>query len=226
MFEDNQPQPEQPAEQAQSQAEQTTQQEPQAQNKPVQPQKPAPKPLQVPQDEKMWAAIGYIAFLGVVTLAMKPKSKFCRHHASQGLVLFVLWFIGLILLAIGSIFSAVGGILMLGITILAVIGIIKAISSYEFNVPVLTGIAKNVPVDAIVGSMTGKKPTPTQQGQPQQPEAKQAPQPPAAPTQEAPQQQAPAQPAQQTEQPAEQTPEQPAEEEQKPENPPQQPPQQ
>lgn len=216
MFEDNQPQPEQPTEpteQTQAQPEQTTQQENQSQNPPAQQQKPAPKPLHVSQDEKMWAAIGYIAFLGVVTLAMKPKSKFCRHHASQGLVLFGLWFIGLILLAIGSIFSAIGAILMLGISILAVIGIVKAISSYEFNVPVLTGIAKKIPVDAIVGSMTGKKPAPVQQ-------------PPAAPVQETPQEQAQQTPAQpeQPQQPAEQSPEQPTEEEQEPQNP-QQPPQ-
>jgi uncharacterized membrane protein len=194
MFEDNQPQQAQSTEPMQSQQPTTAPTEQPTQtaqpDQPVQPPKPAEAPIKTTQDERMWAAIGYVAFLGVVTLAMKPKSEFCKHHASQGLVLFFLWFIGLILLAIGSFFSAIGGILMLGITVLSVLGIIKAISSYELKVPVLSGIANKVPVNAIVGSMTGKKPIeqpgqPVQQDQaqstpvqPQTPEQPETPQPP------------------------------------------------
>ena len=248
MLEDNQqtqthaePQPEQAAQPKQSEDQQQTDQQQPRQK----PEKPEEKPIKTTQDEKMWSAIGYIAFLGVVTLAMKPKSQFCRHHASQGLVFFVLWFIGLILLAIGSFFSVIGGLLMLGITVLAVMGIIKAISSYEFKLPVLTDIAKNVPVDAIIGSMTGKKavdqPKQPQQPQPEQQESQQPEQtepevqnPTQAPQPEQPQTQEPQQPekaepevqkptqAPQPEQPQTQEPQQPEKAEPEVQKPPQQ----
>lgn len=213
MFEDNQPQQAQPTEPMQTEqpspapAEQPAQSE--QPGKPIQPAKPAEAPIKTTQDERMWAAIGYIAFLGVVTLAMKPKSEFCKHHASQGLLLFLFWFIGLILLAIGSFLSVIGGILMLGITVLSVLGIIRAISSYELKVPVLTGLAKNVPVNAIVGSMTGKKPV-----EPQQPGTQ-----PVQPAQPGQEQAAPIQP-QTPEQPVEQSAEQPAAQPEQPAQPP------
>jgi len=196
MFEDNPTQ--QPPQEPQAQPEPQAQQQepaqpaaPEAPKQPAQPAKPAEKPIQTTQDEKMWAAIGYIAFLGLVTMAMKPKSEFCRQHASQGLVLFAVWFVGLILLAIGSVFSIVGGILMIAVTVLAILGILKAFSSYELKVPVLSDIAKKVPVNSIIGSMTGKKATPVDPAKPTEPAAT----PEAQPTQEQ-----PAEPA--TEEPA------------------------
>lgn len=195
MFEDNpqvqsapeQPQPAPTPEQPQA-AEQP--QQPAQTPQPAAPQKPAVPPVKTTQEERMWAAIGYIAFLGVVTLAMMPKSEFCKKHASQGIVLFVLWFIGLILLALPiTLVSSLAGIALLGITVLSVIGIVKSISSYEFNLPVLSDLAKLVPTGTIVGGLTGKTPEPTQtpgkepQQTPVQPEQ---PQPPATPAQENP----------------------------------------
>lgn len=219
MFEDN-PQPTTQPENPGSQSEQTDQ--PQAQTpesapqaQPETPKAPeAPKksgpptsvPVKTTQDERIWAAIGYVAFLGVVSMAMKPKSEFCKQHASQGLVIFVIWFIGLILLAFPSFIGAIGGFILLAASVIAIIGIIKAIQSYQFKMPILSDIAAKIPMGAIVGSVTGKTPeteskkeekqaeqapakTPSQQETPQAPTAPQEPVEPQAPTQpESPQQ--------------------------------------
>ncbi len=146
--------------------EQVTQQQPEQQANqapvpPATPVKPQEQPIKTTQEERMWAAIGYVAFLGVVTLAMKPNSVFCRKHASQGLVLFIAWFVGLILLALPSIISLIGLLLLLAITVLSIYGIVRSIQSYEMNIPGLSAIAGKVPVDAIIGGVTGKTVQPT-----------------------------------------------------------------
>lgn len=131
--------------------------QPQQPQPPVAPKAPAAIPLKTTQEERMWSAIGYIAFLGVVTLAMMPKSEFCKKHAQQGILLFVFWFIGLILLAFPvAILSGVGFLIIVVITIVAIFGIVKSVSSYELKLPVLSDLAKMVPAEAIVGSLTGK----------------------------------------------------------------------
>ncbi|MFC1655304.1 DUF4870 domain-containing protein [Patescibacteria group bacterium] len=163
MFEDNtQPtqQPETPTPQAEQPAapESAPQapQTPEAPKPPAKPAHPADVPVKTTQEERIWAAIGYVAFLGVVAMAMNPKSEFCKKHASQGLVIFAVWFIGLIVLAFPSFIGAIGGVILLAASIVAVLGIVKAIQSFEFKVPVLSDIAAKIPVGAIVGSVTGK----------------------------------------------------------------------
>ena len=202
MLQDNQPveqnQPEQPV-QAEQQPQAPAQPEPPKQ--PEKPAKPAALPVKTTQEEKMWAAIGYVAFLGVVTLAMQPKSEFCRRHASQGLVIFAVWFVALILMAGPSVVGIIGLLLLLAATVVGLLGIVKSLQSFQFNLPVLSDIAKKVPVDSIIGSMTGKTteaPTPQEPAQPAQPtEGKQEPQQPAEPT---------ATPPSQDEEPPQQTP--------------------
>lgn len=160
MFEDTQqPQPTQEANPAPVQAE-APNPAPAPAPTPEQPPKPAAPaalPVKTTQEERMWGAIGYIAFLGVVTLAMMPKSEFCKKHAQQGILLFIFWFIGLIVMAMPiSILSGIGGVILLAVTIVAILGIVKSISSFELNLPVLSDLAKMVPAEAIVGSLTGK----------------------------------------------------------------------
>lgn len=179
MFEDNQQQPQQSQQPETPVAPQSTPQPP------AKPTQPAELPVKTTQEERIWAAIGYVAFLGVVAMAMKPQSEFCKKHASQGLVIFAIWFIGLIVLAFPSFIGAIGGLILLAATILAVLGIVKAIQSYQFNIPVLSDIASKIPVSAIVGSVTGKTvetppQVPQQQEQPEQPAQPEVPQ---APTQ-------------------------------------------
>lgn len=143
----------------------------------TQPMIPVTPPVKTNQEERMWGAISYIAFLGIVTLAMNPKSTFCKKHAAQGLLLFVVWFIGLILMAVPSnLIILIGIIVFFGAMGLGGFGMYKAFTSYELNIPVLSDLAKKVPVDSIIGTVTGKvvEPTkapqvPTTPTQPEQP---------------------------------------------------------
>jgi len=119
---------------------------------------PVAVPEQTTQEERMWAVIAYIAFLGIITLAVKPKSDFCKHHAANGLAIFMLWFVSLILLAMPSFIGAIGGLMLLSLTVVAVLGILKAIQSYKLELPVLSTVVKMIPTDSIIGSVTGKIP--------------------------------------------------------------------
>ncbi len=194
------PQQSQPAEQEQPsatpqpQAEQQNQQQAEQKQQPPQQKPPAPaqKPEKTSQEERMWAAIGYIAFLGIVTLAINPKSEFCKHHAAQGLTIFAVWFVSLILFAMPSIIGIIGGLLLLGATVLAVFGVIKSIQSYKLELPVLSAVAKKIPTDSIIGSVTGKKP----EAKPAQPKDAQQNQQPQQPAEETKQQTPPPTPPQ------------------------------
>jgi len=158
MFQDTQ-QTQQPQPQPQQPAEQTPQQQPAQAPAVVQPQVP---PVKTTQEERIWAAIGYIAFLGLLTLAMMPKSEFCKKHAAHGLTIFCIWFIALFVVLIlfwpfpAVIVSLLEGLLFLGSAGLGILGILKSIQSYEMNIPVLTPIAMKFPVNAIIGTITGK----------------------------------------------------------------------
>lgn len=62
------------------------------------------EPEAVPQGEKFLAAIGYLSFLCILPLVLKPESALCQFHGKQGLVLLVFF------LVFGWIFSAFIGL--------------------------------------------------------------------------------------------------------------------
>jgi len=147
---------------------------------PPPPVKPALIPVQTTQEERIWSVIGYVAFLGILTLAMMPKSAFCKRHAAHGLTIFILWFVLLIAVLFllwplpSVLVGMVESLLFLGAGALVVLGIIRSIQSFEMNVPILTPIAMKLPVDAIIGTVTGKTPEKTEE--PKAPEPPQTPQ--------------------------------------------------
>ena len=156
--------------------------------------KKAPVIIKTTQDERMWAAIGYLFILGVISMAIKPKSDFCKKHATQGLVIFVGWFISLILMAIVPALS----IIFIGFMALAALGIFKAIQSQEMNLPVIKQLAEKIPTGLIFGKMTGKDMPKTEPSKPAEA--------PAAPTEtpaEKPKEEVAEAPAETTEKPAE-----------------------
>ncbi|MBN1494243.1 hypothetical protein JW911_00725 [Candidatus Peregrinibacteria bacterium] len=181
MFQDTQQQPQQqPAEQqtpSAGQPAETPTAQPQTSPTPTPPPAPTtppPPPVHTTQEERVWSAIGYIAFLGLLTLAMMPKSEFCKKHAAHGLTIFSVWFVALIAALIllwpfPAVFvSMVEGLLFLGLAALSVLGIIKSVQSYDMNIPVLTPIALKFPVNAIIGTITGKTPETKEPSQPTQ----------------------------------------------------------
>jgi uncharacterized membrane protein len=185
MFQDAQQTP--PPQQPEQPTVQNPQPQPSAAPAPTPPPAPAAQP-QIPpvkttQEERIWSAIGYIAFLGLLTLAMMPKSEFCKRHAAHGLTIFCAWFISMFVVLIvfwpfpAVIVSMIEGFLFLGSAALIILGILKSVQSYDMNIPVLTPIALKFPVNAIIGTIIGKVPEKTDTPQePQNPQNPQTPQ--------------------------------------------------
>lgn len=118
---------------------------PQAEMKPAEPAKPVEP---VTSDEKIFAVVGYLAFLFIVPLLVKPKSKFCQHHAKQSMIMFLLFIIVLVFLAampwLGSIFT-------LAIFALYIIAIYRAYRGDSWNIPIISSISGKMDVSALYG---------------------------------------------------------------------------
>lgn len=88
------------------------------------------------EQNKVVCALAYIWILFFLPLVVCPKSPFGRFHANQGLVLFVMSTIGTSILRliplIGKALAAVFGVLMV---ILAIMGIINALSGKAQELP-------------------------------------------------------------------------------------------
>jgi len=94
------------------------------------------------EDNKMLAAIGYLWVLCFIPLFAKKDSPFAQFHGKQGFLLFVisigLWIIGW--------FPVIGWFVLffgeIGLTILSIVGIIKALSGEKWEIPYIGQYAK------------------------------------------------------------------------------------
>lgn len=102
----------------------------------------------VEQDEKLFAAIGYIFFLFVVPLIIKPKSKFCKFHAKQSMVLFLTWIVVLVVLAAIPWFGSIFTIALFALNVLA---FYRAFIGDWWSVPVLSKFAGKMDVESLYG---------------------------------------------------------------------------
>ncbi|MFA5029734.1 MAG: hypothetical protein WC518_03230 [Patescibacteria group bacterium] len=96
-----------------------------------------PEQKSVSQEEKIWGAISYLWILSLVALAVRKKSDFVRFHASQGVLLFV---VSVVLMLI----PVFGWMINILIGILAIIGIIKALQGEKWGLPLLAQPAKSL----------------------------------------------------------------------------------
>ena len=87
-------------------------------------------PNAVSQEEKLWATLSYLGVLSIVVLLVK-KEKFIHDHAKQGFLVFV----GECFMFIPVINFLFGWLIGLVALILAVVGIIKAVSGETWKVP-------------------------------------------------------------------------------------------
>ncbi|MFA5124726.1 MAG: hypothetical protein WC473_02780 [Patescibacteria group bacterium] len=85
-------------------------------------------------DQKIWGAISYLWVLSLVALAVKKNDSYVRFHANQGVLLFVISFVGFI--------PVLGWLINLIIAIVAIIAIIKAYEGEKWQLPLLAGPAK------------------------------------------------------------------------------------
>ncbi|OGY46710.1 MAG: hypothetical protein A2744_01450 [Candidatus Buchananbacteria bacterium RIFCSPHIGHO2_01_FULL_44_11] len=89
------------------------------------------------QEEKMWAAVGYLWILSLVVLASRKKNDYIRFHANQGVFLFVA---SIVFMLTGPFII----ILNLIVGVAAVVGIIKAIQGEKWELPAVGGLAQKL----------------------------------------------------------------------------------
>lgn len=127
-----------------------------AAQEPVAAANPVPEPAEVRQnaapqpesDERLFAAIGYVFFLFIIPLLVKPKSKYCKFHAQQSMVLFLTSIIVLIVLAA---VPWIGSLLTLAIFAIYVLAIYKSYKGELWAIPLISKLAGKMNVETLYG---------------------------------------------------------------------------
>lgn len=109
--------------------------------------------------EKWWAMSCYVPIFNVVTCALTlvrmVNSKFCRFHGRQGLALFALWFLTIIVAFLSPIIS----LMLWGVVIvLHIAGAVIAFGGNETAIPVMGKLAMKIPEFYFFSLLTGKNP--------------------------------------------------------------------
>lgn len=92
------------------------------------------------EENKLVAALGYVWILCLVPLFTKKDSKFAQFHGKQGLVLFIVEIVGMLVFWI----PVIGWILLLLVVALAVLGIAQALQGKYWEMPVIGQWAKKI----------------------------------------------------------------------------------
>lgn len=90
------------------------------------------------EDDKIYAAVGYIWILCFVPLLLKKDSAFCQFHGKQALVLFVLEVIGSVVFWI----PFFGWLLFILILVLAILGVIKSMQGEYYKLPIVNDLVE------------------------------------------------------------------------------------
>jgi uncharacterized membrane protein len=101
-------------------------------------------PSRASHDERILAAIGYLWILCLLPLLGKRESAFAQHHGKQGLVLTIVSFVIMLIWWVPFIGWFVGFFGIIGLLVLAVIGIQKAMKGEYWEMPVLGKYAKQI----------------------------------------------------------------------------------
>ena len=107
---------------------------------------------------KKWAISCYIPIFNIITCILTSvrmvNDKFCTFHARQGLVLFALWFLTILVALILPILS----LMLWGVVLLLhIAGIVIAASGKETPIPIIGQLAMKIPSDYIANLLTGKR---------------------------------------------------------------------
>jgi uncharacterized membrane protein len=100
------------------------------------------------EEGKMFAAVGYLGILFLIPLLAAKENKFAQYHAKQGMLLFI---VGIVVLIVSAVFLfvpclgwAIALILCLGWLALAIMGIVKSLQGEYWKMPVLGGWAEQL----------------------------------------------------------------------------------
>ncbi|MDA1060474.1 MAG: hypothetical protein O3B47_01635 [bacterium] len=130
------------------------------------PDQPVLTPLQIAKAkvadlsvEKRWSMSCYIPIVNIITCVLTSVrmngSKFCNFHARQGLALFGLWFLTILIALVSPTLSLMlwGVVLLLHIT-----GMVIVAQGKETKIPLLGQLAMKIPENHIYMVLTGKVP--------------------------------------------------------------------
>lgn len=107
--------------------------------------------------QKKWAISCYIPIFNIVTCILTSvrmvNDNFCIFHARQGLLLFALWFVTILVALVLPILSL---ILWVVVLLLHIFGIVIAATGKETPIPLIGHLALKIPPDYISNLLTGK----------------------------------------------------------------------
>ncbi len=84
-------------------------------------------------DNKAIAALSYLWILFLIPLLAKKDSKFCQENAKQGLVLFIVWIVGMFVFW----FPFIGWLAWLVVLVVNIIALIKTLSGEFWEIPII-----------------------------------------------------------------------------------------
>lgn len=129
--------------------------------------------------ERWWGVACYVPIFNIVTCVITAvkmsNSKFCLFHARQGLILFALWFLTIVIAVISPLVSLMfwGAVLLLHAA-----GVVLALGMKQVQIPLLGQLAMRIPELYLHNLLTGTKADKPAQ-QPAQPTVEPTQQPPA-----------------------------------------------
>jgi uncharacterized membrane protein len=89
------------------------------------------------EEDKTLAVLCYLGILFIIPLLLKPKSKFIKFHAKQGIILTIGWFAGLPF----YIFFGLGFLVHIAIVVLSIIGVMNVLEGKEKDLPIVGDLA-------------------------------------------------------------------------------------
>lgn len=99
--------------------------------------------------EKMLCVLGYIGFLCVLPLLLKPKSEMCQHHGKQALAVTLLFFLASAVVSNFAIFVGTSGALLkfsvvinIAWAVVAIMGMMGATAGKKSTLPFFGMVAK------------------------------------------------------------------------------------
>ena len=116
-----------------------------AQSQQVPAQDPAPA-SPVAEDEKFFAALGYFGPLFVVPLVVKPNSAYCKFHATQSMVMFL---ISIVLLVVLASIPMIGSLLTLALFAIYILALYRAYKGDLWKIPGVSVFAAKVNVNKL-----------------------------------------------------------------------------
>lgn len=107
--------------------------------------------------ERRYAMSCYVPVFNVVTCVLTAvkmvESKFCVFHARQGLILFCLWFLSVVVAVLSPILS----LMLWGVVLLLhIAGFVIAYKMQETVIPVIGSFASRIPEKYIYNFLTAK----------------------------------------------------------------------